>query len=314
MFKEITSVEEFCENFNIIDNAIHMRTLLRWNGRDVRNKENLAEHTHLVVACVIDLYDEIVKEKTELKDFINFEQMIRSSMLHDSLELFRGDILSKTKDAIPNLRDYVDAEEEVFTTNIIGPVSETTSELVHLADLKACYKFLEGEMRHPSNDFVSGVYKVTKDKFDKTYLEFKSKYGLKIKPDVKVTTRLTKGYQNDAGIDIVLTEDVEFIPLSTNTINLKISITPSKGNFGILCSRTSAANKGLVVATCPIDPDYTGDITAIVHNVSNDIITYKKGESFCQIVLLPYETYAKDVRVKKTGKRTDGKLGSTDIC
>lgn len=313
MYKEIASIDEFCKDFNIVDNAINMRTLLRWNGRDVKTKENLAEHTHLVVACALELYDELIKEKPNFKSQIDFEQMIRSSMLHDSLELLRGDILSKTKDLIPFLRDYVDAEEAEFVKRIIGKTDKTTSEIVHLADLKACYKFLEGELRSPSNDFVAYVYKVTKEKFDVAYLNFKREYGFNVPNTKGIDERLLKGYSNDAGVDIILTEDVIFMPLSTNTLDLKLVMTPPDGYFGILCSRTSAANKGLIVSTCPIDPDYNGSITAIVHNVSNNIIEYKKGESFCQIVIMPFKNIIKNVLIKKEGKRTDGKLGSTGI-
>ena len=51
----------------------------------------------------------------------------------------------------------------------------------------------------------------------------------------------------------------------------------------------------------------------IVHNVSNQIITYKKGESFCQVVSLPITCCVGDVEIKKSGKRSSGKLGSTGI-
>ena len=56
------------ENFNIVDNALDMRDLQRWNGRALRNKENLSEHTHLVVACASELYDKL---KSQIK--INYE-------------------------------------------------------------------------------------------------------------------------------------------------------------------------------------------------------------------------------------------------
>ena len=49
--------EEFCNNFDIVDNALSQRELVRWNGRDILRKENLAEHSHLVVACLIKLID-----------------------------------------------------------------------------------------------------------------------------------------------------------------------------------------------------------------------------------------------------------------
>ena len=63
---------------------------------------------------------------------------------------------------------------------------------------------------------------------------------------------------------------------------------------------------------CPIDPNYNGEVEAIVHNVSNSIIEYKKGEAFCQVVTVPFNRSNIDnVVVKKQGKRTSGKLGST---
>jgi len=313
MINDVCSLQEFCDDFDIITNALDMRTLLRWNGRDIRNKENLSEHTHLVVACAISLYDELIKEKPEFKQNIDFEQMIRGAMLHDSMELFRGDILSITKNAVPFLREYIDSEEETFVMKKIGTSNNITKEIVHLADLKACYVFIETELKYVANDFVSKVYKTTKKVFDDAFMDFKVLHKFKLPKEIIITDRYSKGYANDAGIDIVLDDDVEFIPLSTSTINLKIVMTPDKFYMAMLCSRTSAANKGLIVANCPIDPDYNGEILAIVHNVSNDIIRYKKGESFCQLVILPFKPITKNIMPKKFGRRTDGKLGSTDI-
>ena len=41
-------VENFIKEFDIADNALQMRCLTRWNGRDLREQENLSEHTQLV--------------------------------------------------------------------------------------------------------------------------------------------------------------------------------------------------------------------------------------------------------------------------
>src|SRR5574344_963741 len=128
-------VKEFLENFDIADNALQMRCLNRWNGRDLREKENLAEHTHLVCACSIKLYDFFIVKNEELKNKIDFEYMIRLAMLHDSLELLRGDILSVTKEKVNGLRKQIVDEEELFESHIIGKKDAITSEVVHLADL-----------------------------------------------------------------------------------------------------------------------------------------------------------------------------------
>ena len=300
--------EKFIEEFSIVKNAMDMRTLQRWNGRDLRTKENLSEHTHLVTACTIELYDEL---KNIVNNTINFEKIIRMSMLHDSLELLRGDILSITKDVIPTIRDFTDNEEHEFLTSKIGNMSKMEIELVRLADLKACYKFIEYELRFPSNDFANNVYKTTKQKYDEAYFEFLQNYtNIKFENLVLTNQDFVKGYTEDAGCDVILKENVTFMPMSTTKFDLKVNVTPSENEMSFLCSRTSAAAKGLIVAMCPIDPNFTGTVTAIVHNLSNSIIEYKPGEAFCQVVTTPIH-HILPAFVKKEGKRSDGKLGST---
>lgn len=312
----MTDFDEFCEKFDIVDNAMQMRTLQRWNGRDLREKENLAEHTHLVVSCAIKLYDYLTSKCKNLSYVIDFKSLIRYCMLHDSLELLRGDILSITKDKIPMLREQIDREELMFMQRIAGDCNPTTEEVVKLADLMACYKFIEHELRFPSNDFAIKIYKDVKAKFDEALEKFEKDFDIYVEDKKEVLDyRFSKGYVDDGGTDIILDEDVIFMPMSTSTIGLNVKVTPKTGNIGYLCSRTSAASKGLIVAMCPIDPNFTGEVTAIVHNISNNIIKYKRGQAFCQVVLMPTSDLAGNgingITVRKTGKRSDGKLGST---
>lgn len=319
-----SDLTKFINDFTIVDNALDMRTLLRWNGRDLRSKENLAEHTHLVVACAIELYDKYKYELFTMRDgslyylhhLVEFESLIKKCMYHDSLEMLRGDILSVTKDSIPMLRQHVDEEEEIFMQAIGCLTNNVEDEIVTLSDLKACYKFVERELRYPSNDFARAVYLTTKDKFDKKYAEFCKKYKLQNEEEpAKITSWFKKGYEADAGVDVVLDRDIVILPMSTMSVDLNITVTPDEGEMAVLCARTSAAAKGLCVAMCPIDANYTGNVTAIVHNVSNQILTYRKGEAFCQVVSLPITCCISknDIEVKKSGKRSDGKLGSTGI-
>lgn len=307
-------LNEFCNNFNIVENAMDMRTLLRWNGRDLREKENLAEHTHLVVACVIELYDSLNELLHANKYELCFEDIVKAAMLHDSLELLRGDILSVTKDIIPNLRDYTEKEERIFNYEQKLLLNEVEIKLIELADLKACYKFIERELRYPSNDFAINVYKTTKQKYDEAYKNFCEKYIPEniVENEIKIEHKFVKGYYDDAGSDVILTEKVTFMPMTTTKIDLKVQVTPKENEMGFLCSRTSAAAKGLIVAMCPIDPNFNGNVTAIVHNISNNIIEYYKGEAFCQVVKTPFVNNT-NVFIKKEGKRSSGKLGSTGI-
>ena len=303
--------DEFCKNFNIVENALEMRSLKRWNGRDLRESENLAEHSHLVVCCIYDIAD-----KLELKNdkSIDISKLVFAALHHDSLEMLRGDILSVTKDVIQGLRKSIDEEELKFMKSQNIVLSEKEQEILHLADLMACYKFVEYELRYPSNDFAKVAYLSTKNKYDEMFQNYIKKYNINkyIKPVDIQKERFIKGYLEDAGTDIILNKRVIFMPMSTTTIDLDVSITPEVNTMSFLCARTSAANKGLYVAMCPIDADYSGNISAIVHNLSNNIITYEAGESFCQYVTCNIIVNKKS-KCKKSGKRTLSKLGGTDV-
>lgn len=306
-------LKEYLANFNAVDNALQMRTLVRWNGRNLRTKENLAEHTHLVIVCLYELVDRVRQFKPLC---IDMETLTRYAMYHDSLELLRGDILSITKDTIPGLREYTDNEERIFLSAVVGGIrlNETEEALLKLADLMACYKFIEFELKYPSNDYAKQAYIQTKSKFDYYWMVFCRDNGLPMRECNQEFPKFVKGYEADAGVDIILQEDAIFMPMSTVNYNLHINYTPKEGQMAFLCARTSAAAKGLTVATCPIDPNYTGEVMAIVHNISNDIIEYKKGQAFCQLVVVDIETITKDVKIKKPGKRTTSNLGGTDKC
>ena len=311
---ENADLNVFCDNFDIVQNALQMRTLRRWNGRDLRDEENLAEHTHLVVVCIFELINKLRKLNIDIDAHIDIEHLVKQALLHDSLELLRGDILSKTKDAIPGLREATDKEEHTFIQKITNiKLNWYEENILVLADLMACYKFIEWELRYPSNEFAKIAYEQTKGKFDEYYERFLSNLGIPATVEERPKERFVKGYLDDAGVDIILDRDVTFMPMSTTTIDLNVNITPDISSAAFLCARTSAAQKGIQVAACPIDPFYTGNVSAIVTNISNDIITYKKGEAFCQYV--QFEIIVNDnVVTKKPGRRTDSKFGGTDKC
>ena len=300
--------DEFCETFDLIENAMSMRNMQRWNGRDMRTRENLSEHTHLVLVCAIKICQSLpnfVREK------IDFETLTKVCLIHDSLEMLRGDILSITKDTIPNLRKFVTEEEDNFILSQLGEVDDIIFEVCTLADLMACYKFIEFELRYPSNDFAKKAYLDCRNKYEKTLEMFNKKHNIETIKTEKGKITLSKAYENDAGVDIIMDEDITFMPNSTVYKMLELNICPNEGEMAILCSRSSASIRGLIVAMCPIDSGYSGNITAIVTNVSNDIIEYKKGESFCQVIFIPINDNKIESEVRKLGKRGDGKLGST---
>lgn len=123
--------------------------------------------------------------------------------------------------------------------------------------------------------------------------------------------RFCKGYAEDAGVDIILDNDVTFPPHSVTVVDLNLNINPAEGTFAMLCARTSAAKKGLMLANCPIDANYVGTVHAIVYNLSDERIEYWSGESFCQSVMIEC-IVPRYIPVKKQGKRSNSVFGGTD--
>ena len=129
--------------------------------------------------------------------------------------------------------------------------------------------------------------------------------------NLKKISYFTKGYDADAGVDILIDKDVMFEPGTTTIVELPVKVTPEEGQMAYLIERTSAAKKGLFVHSCPIDANYTGAVHAIVYNSSKFYVQYKVGEAFCQVVNVSIN-YPKNVPCKKEGKRTDSCFGGTD--
>ena len=123
--------------------------------------------------------------------------------------------------------------------------------------------------------------------------------------------RFMKGYKNDAGIDVILDKDVLIKANSHMTVCLGINVTPKRNQMAIIVPRSSAALKGIHIATCPIDPEYTGIVHAMIFNCSNNDIEYKKEESFCQVIFIKCGKPTINFGIKKKGKRGYGKFGST---
>ena len=125
-------------------------------------------------------------------------------------------------------------------------------------------------------------------------------------------TRFKKGYKDDVGIDICLDFEVQFKPFETKIIDVGTNIQVPQGNAVMMCARTSAAKKGIIVNQCPIDPGYTGNIHIIAHNCSNDNVTFKKGEAFAQLYCFKISKIDVNVEIKKQGARNANCFGSTD--
>lgn len=107
---------------------------------------------------------------------------------------------------------------------------------------------------------------------------------MKIKLLDKDTKIPEKAKLPDCGLDIFIPETFSIDVLETKTIGLKLAIAIPEGHAGILIPRSSVAEKGLIIQTSIIDPDYIGEIHLIITNCSNKKQTILKNTRLCSIV------------------------------
>lgn len=132
---------------------------------------------------------------------------------------------------------------------------------------------------------------------------------IKLMKDVQLPK---KSHLPDSGLDCFMPESFELKPLETKTIGLGIGIQVPEGFAGMLVPRSSIAEKGLLVQTSIIDPDYTGEIHLIITNCSNNNVVIEKNQRVCSLVVYSVLNARLDVvyDFEHTDRGSNG-LGST---
>ena len=122
-----------------------------------------------------------------------------------------------------------------------------------------------------------------------------------------------KSHLPDSGLDIFLPESFILRPFETKTIGLKLAVLVPEGYAGILVPRSSIAEKGLIIQTSIIDPDYTGEIHLIITNCSGNKYELEKGQRVCSIccfnVLNPYVEVVQELPKTERGNKGLGSTG-----
>ena len=121
-----------------------------------------------------------------------------------------------------------------------------------------------------------------------------------------------KSHLPDSGLDIFIPKAFELSSLETKTIDLGFAVAIPEGHAGIIVPRSSISQKGLIIQTAVIDPDYTGNIHLIITNCSKEQIVIEKDTRVCSLVVFsvlnPYIEIAE--HLESTTRGSNG-LGST---
>ena len=116
-------------------------------------------------------------------------------------------------------------------------------------------------------------------------------------------------HHSDTGADVFMIQSGIIRPHDTIVVPLGFGIEIPNGHSARLQTRTSVAKKGIFVQGCAIDAGYTGEISAILHNVSDKFVTWEEGDRLFYIEVYPTQ-YPEFVENLEKG-RGEGAFGST---
>lgn len=105
-----------------------------------------------------------------------------------------------------------------------------------------------------------------------------------------------RAHYNDAGIDCYALEDFELVPMhstfsshdnETKLIPLGFGLELPDGYMATIRPRSSMNARGIHTCIGTIDSGYRGEIKCGLCNLTNKIISIKRGERICQLVVEP---------------------------
>ena len=100
-----------------------------------------------------------------------------------------------------------------------------------------------------------------------------------------------RAYKDDAGYDLVVSEDAIIEPGQFSDIHCGVSVQLPEDSWGLITGRSSTLrNRGLMVAQGVIDTGYRGELFAGVWNLTDQAVHVSKGERLAQLILMNNRT------------------------
>lgn len=116
-------------------------------------------------------------------------------------------------------------------------------------------------------------------------------------------------HYNDAGADVYTAEGVTLRPHETKRIPLGFSLELPDGYMACVFPRSGMSCDGLVCELPPIDSGYTGEVHAIVSNLTDHLQQVPGGTRVGQLVVMP--VVLADFVEELGSERGDAGFGST---
>jgi len=98
----------------------------------------------------------------------------------------------------------------------------------------------------------------------------------------------SRGYEDDAGLDLYVSEGVVIEPHSFKDVPCGVSVDIPDGYWGMITGRSSTLRRhGLLVSQGVIDAGWTGELFAGVQNLTDRTVGIGAGDRLAQLILLP---------------------------
>lgn len=126
----------------------------------------------------------------------------------------------------------------------------------------------------------------------------------------------TRGYADDAGLDLYVARDYEIGPYEFVDVASGVKIDVPERLWALITGRSSTLRKkGLLVNPGVIDAGWTGELFAGVQNMTGNTVEIAAGDRLAQLILLPapavgYEPTWGKVRDKERGTNGFGSTGT----
>lgn len=120
-----------------------------------------------------------------------------------------------------------------------------------------------------------------------------------------------RAHYNDSGADCFAAKDVVLEPHTVTKVPTGVGVKLPDGYDICVHCKSGLSSRGIIAANAPIDSGYLGEIHAILANVTNSPIEFKKGEKIGQFVVRPviYADFVEEIVEEGRGVNGFGSTG-----
>ena len=115
----------------------------------------------------------------------------------------------------------------------------------------------------------------------------------------------TKAHDTDAGWDMYASQQLSLEPFTHRAVKTGLAFEIPPRWHTQIHTRSSYAKMGVRCHLGIVDAGYRGELKVIVHNHTNQFVTIKKGDKFCQLIFLPVP----DVTLTQVDKLSESSRG-----